>query len=160
MAPIACMPPILNILLTPAVLAAARIAGLMLPSGDGGVQRIISLHPAILAGVASIRTVEKSGAVPPGMYSPTFSIATLFCQHSTPLHVSTLFVMYCCDSWNLSMLPWAMLIASASSLSMSLHALSISSSVTASDSSLAWSNIASYSVTALSPLTLMSSNTL
>ena len=33
----------------------------------GGVQRTISSHPAILAGVASMRTVEKSGAVPPGI---------------------------------------------------------------------------------------------
>ena len=63
----ACTPPALNILLTPAILAAIRMAGFTLPSRFGGVQSTISLHPAILAGVASINTVEKSGAVPPGI---------------------------------------------------------------------------------------------
>jgi UDP-glucuronate 4-epimerase len=36
------------------------------------------LQPAIFAGTASISTVEKSGAVPPGTYKPTFSIPTAF----------------------------------------------------------------------------------
>ena len=66
-APIACTPPALKILFTPAILAAIRMAGFTLPSRLGGVQSTISLHPAILAGVANISTVEKSGAVPPGM---------------------------------------------------------------------------------------------
>ena len=43
-----------------------------------------------MAGVASIRTVEKSGAVPPGIYNPTRSIGNCFCQHTTPGAVSTL----------------------------------------------------------------------
>ena len=89
-APIACTPPILNTLSTPTTLAAARIAGFTLPSVIGGVQSTISLQPAILAGVASINTVEKSGAVPPGMYNPTRSIGNCFCQHTTPGDVSTL----------------------------------------------------------------------
>ena len=49
---------------------------------------IISLHPAIFAGIPSIRTVEKRGAVPPGIYSPTFLNGTLFLQHLTPFVVS------------------------------------------------------------------------
>ena len=94
----ACTPPALNILLTPATFAAISMAGFTLPSFPGGVQSTISLHPAILAGVASISTVEKSGAVPPGMYSPTFSMATLFCQHTTPGAVSTFVPANCCAS--------------------------------------------------------------
>src|SRR5574344_308088 len=90
-APIACTPPALNILLTPATRAATRMAGFTLPSLLGGVQRTISLQPAILAGVASINTVEKRGAVPPGIYKPTFSMATLFCQQLTPLAVVIFF---------------------------------------------------------------------
>ena len=80
----------MEILLTPAILAAMRIAGFTFPSLLGGVQSTISLQPAILAGVASISTVLKRGAVPPGIYNPTFSIATLFCQQVTPAQVSTL----------------------------------------------------------------------
>ena len=67
MAPIACIPPALNTLSTPASFAAYNIAGCILPSLLGGVQRIISLQPAILAGMASIKTVENKGAVPPGI---------------------------------------------------------------------------------------------
>ena len=88
-APMACTPPALKILLTPAIFAAIRIAGFTLPSLLGGVQRTISLQPAIFAGVASINTVLNKGAVPPGIYNPTFSIATLFCQQVTPAQVST-----------------------------------------------------------------------
>ena len=66
-AAMACTPPALKILLTPANCAAKRIAGWIFPFLSGGVQSTISLHPAILAGTANISTVEKSGAVPPGM---------------------------------------------------------------------------------------------
>ena len=37
-----------------------------------------TINPAILAGIANIKIVEKSGAEPPGIYNPTFSIPTLF----------------------------------------------------------------------------------
>jgi hypothetical protein len=37
------------------------------PDLFGGVHNTISLHPAICAGIASIKTVENSGAVPPGI---------------------------------------------------------------------------------------------
>ena len=45
-------------------------------------------NPAILAGTANINTVESNGAVPPGIYKPTFSIGRFSCQHSTPFIVS------------------------------------------------------------------------
>ena len=65
-APIACTPPALNTLFTPATRAAYRIAGWIFPSRLGGVHKMISLQPAICAGAASISTVENKGAVPPG----------------------------------------------------------------------------------------------
>lgn len=47
------------------------------------------LQPAIKAGIPSIKIVENNGAEPPGMYKPTFSIATFFLQQVTPSIVST-----------------------------------------------------------------------
>jgi hypothetical protein len=47
---------------TPHIFAAKNRAGCI-----PGVHKITSLQPAICAGIASIRIVEKSGAVPPGM---------------------------------------------------------------------------------------------
>ena len=63
----ACTPPALNTLSTPATWAANNTAGCTFPLRPGGVQSTISRQPAILAGTASINTVEKSGAVPPGI---------------------------------------------------------------------------------------------
>src|SRR5690554_7772708 len=83
------MPPILKILVIPHKLAVYRMAGCIFPSLLGGVQRTISLQPAIWAGTASIRMVENRGAVPPGIYSPTFWIGLFSCQHCTPSEVST-----------------------------------------------------------------------
>ena len=51
---------------------------------------MIFLQPAILAGIANIKTVENNGAEPPGIYKPTFSIGNFFCQQLTPGWVSTL----------------------------------------------------------------------
>jgi hypothetical protein len=65
------------------------MAGWTLPSFRGGVQSTSSRQPAMRAGTASMSTEENSGAVPPGMYSPTFSMATLLRQHATPGMVST-----------------------------------------------------------------------
>ena len=96
MAAMACTPPALNTFFTPAACAANRMAGCIFPSVLGGEQSMISLHPAICAGVASIRTVEKRGAVPPGMYSPTFSMGTAFCQQVTPGTVSTFLLSNFC----------------------------------------------------------------
>ena len=47
-------PPTRKILSTPAIFAAAKIAGAM----SGGLTMIISPHPAIFAGMAVISTVE------------------------------------------------------------------------------------------------------
>ena len=64
---------------------------------------MISLQPAICAGVASISTVEKRGAVPPGMYSPTFSMGTAFCQQVTPGRVVIFFPWNTCAAWKVWM---------------------------------------------------------
>ena len=160
MAPIACTPPVLNILLTPATLAATNMAGFTFPLRSGGVHNTISLQPAILAGVASMRTVENNGAVPPGIYRPTFSMGTLFCQQVTPGAVSTFTPLNCCALWKELMLAWASSIASRSSSGTMVHASSISSSLTARLLSCTWSNFSSYLLTAASPLAFMSARML
>ena len=48
------------------------MAGFIFPFLSGGEHITISLQPAIFAGTANIKTVENSGAVPPGIYKPTF----------------------------------------------------------------------------------------
>ena len=63
----ACIPPALNTRDTPHNAAVHNTAGFTLPSGEGGVHNTVSRHPAIAAGTASISTVEKSGALPPGI---------------------------------------------------------------------------------------------
>ena len=50
-------PPTRKILSTPAIFAAARIAG-EIPFFPGGVTMTISPHPAIFAGMAVMSTVE------------------------------------------------------------------------------------------------------
>ena len=46
--------------------AATSMAGLMEPSGPGGVHMAMEETPATLAGSAFISTEEERGAVPPG----------------------------------------------------------------------------------------------
>ena len=75
--------------LIPHKAAVYRISLAIVPSEFGGVQRIISLQPASVAGTPSINTVENKGAVPPGMYKPTDSIGRFSCQQRTPSCVST-----------------------------------------------------------------------
>ena len=41
-------------------------------------------HPAILAGMQSMSTVEGRGAVPPGIYTPTFSMGVTFWPKRMP----------------------------------------------------------------------------
>ena len=84
----ACTPPIVKILLIPTRRAAYKIAGCSLPFLSGGEQRTICLQPAIFAGIPNIKIVENNGAVPPGIYNPTFSIPTNFRQHLIPGIVS------------------------------------------------------------------------
>ena len=153
MAPIAWTPPALNILLTPAILAAKSIAGCIFPFCLlGGVHSIISSHPAIFAGTASISTVEKSGAVPPGMYRPTFCMGMLFCQHVTPCEVCIFVVWNFCAWWNLAIFWLESNSAFFSFWDICVSASRISSCVTVSFVSVVWSNSFSYCLTALSPL--------
>ena len=58
MAPTAWAPPSLKMRSTPAILAATRITGAMVPSGAGGVVMTTCSTPASLAGMASMSTVE------------------------------------------------------------------------------------------------------
>ena len=64
---------------------------------DEEKHKIISSQPAIFAGVANINTVENKGAVPPGIYNPTFWIGILFCQHDTPFEVTIFSPLNNCD---------------------------------------------------------------
>jgi hypothetical protein len=66
MAAIACAPPILNTLSTPAMLAATMVTGLGEPDASAGVHNSSSGTPATLAGTADIITVDGRGADPPG----------------------------------------------------------------------------------------------
>ena len=159
MAPMACTPPALNIRLTPAVPAATSMAGFIFPLRSGGVHSTISLHPAILAGVASMSTVLNSGAVPPGMYRPTRSIGTLLCQQLTPGIVSVFTPSKRCALWKARMFSYASRMALFSSSPTLCHASAISPSVTARLLRLTWSNFSSYSATARSPRSLTSAST-
>ena len=80
------------------------MAGCISPFLLAGVQIIISLHSAIFAGIPSIKTVENSGAEPPGMYNPIFSIGVCFCQQNTPEVVCILFSSSNCSVWKVLML--------------------------------------------------------
>ena len=143
----------------PESLAANKTGAGSFPFFCGGVQSTISLQPAILAGMANISTVEKSGAVPPGMYKPTFSMPTLFCQHFTPGVVSITFVSNFCAAWNLVMLAAACSIAAFKLESSSVMPASISASETNNSASSTLSNWAVYLRTATSPLAFTSSRT-
>ena len=105
-------------------------AGCTFPSRFGGVHNTISLQPAIRAGTANINTVENKGAVPPGIYKPTFSIATAFCQQVTPGVVSTFFPSKRCEAWNFSIFAFAVRIACFKSSATKASASRISSSET------------------------------
>ena len=52
--------------------------GLILPFAIGGETITICAHPAIFAGIESIKTVDGYAAVPPGTYKPTFSMGRTF----------------------------------------------------------------------------------
>ncbi|GHU50123.1 hypothetical protein FACS189459_3410 [Bacilli bacterium] len=58
--------------------AANNIQGLIGSSFLVGVNNDTFLLPAINDGIAFINTVDTNGAVPPGIYSPTFSIGMYF----------------------------------------------------------------------------------
>ena len=58
--------------------------GAMSPLQVGGETMTVSRHPAILAGMQSMSTVEGRGAVPPGIYTPTFSMGVTFWPRRMP----------------------------------------------------------------------------
>src|SRR6188472_370668 len=98
MAPIACTPPALKILVMPAIAAVNKIAGFNWPAGFGGEHKMISLQPASLAGTANIKMVENNGALPPGIYNPIFSMGVDLRQHCTPGIVSTTSILSSCTA--------------------------------------------------------------
>ncbi|MNJ65570.1 hypothetical protein D3C77_615880 [compost metagenome] len=62
----ACAPPSSHSSSSPASAAAAIMAGWTEPSFDGGVTATRRPTPATPAGMASIKSDENNGAVPPG----------------------------------------------------------------------------------------------
>ena len=85
---------------TPATFAAASMAGFIFPSFPGGVVMTISPQPAILAGMASISTVDGYAAVPPGTYRPTLSRGVTFWPMTTPARSVMMKLLRTCFSWN------------------------------------------------------------
>src|SRR5690606_38417495 len=124
----------------------------------GGVQRTISLQPAIWAGTASIRMVENRGAVPPGIYSPTFWIGLFSCQHCTPSEVSTEIRGVFWAVWNFSIFAFACRIADFSSPETKVSAVSISLFQTRLSCRIAPSNFSVYLARTASPPFFTSKN--
>ena len=106
------------------------MAGCTLPFLPGGVHSTMCRQPAMRAGTTSISTVENSGELPPGIYNPTFEIATARCSQRTPGTVSTTTGCIACAAWNRSMLAAAVAMACFSSSLTSCAASAISSSLT------------------------------
>ena len=110
MAAMACAPPTRKTCVIPTNWAAYKMAGWL-----EGVQRTTSRQPASWAGTPSINTVLKSGAVPPGTYSPTFSMATDLRQQVTPAMVLIFFGGCFWYSWKTRMFWYACWMATLSS---------------------------------------------
>ena len=89
-AAMACAPPTLNTRLIPQRDAAAKMAGATCPFLSGGVHRITCSQAAICAGIASMITVDISGAVPPGTYRPTGEMGKYLASQRKPGAVSML----------------------------------------------------------------------
>lgn len=84
------------------------------------------------AGVASISTVENSGADPPGIYRPTESIGRVTCWQRTPGCVSTSTAGSRCALWKVSTLATATAIACLMSSPSRAQAAAICSALTRS----------------------------
>ncbi len=117
----------------------------------GGEHRTTFWHPAMRAGVASISTVEKSGAEPPGIYRPTDETGRVTCWQRTPGWVSTSTGGSVCAEWNVSIFLTAAVIACFNSSLRRAPAAAISSGVTRSAVTSVLSNLALYSRRASSP---------
>ena len=103
------------------------------------------------AGVASINTVEKSGAEPPGIYNPTEATGRVTCWQRTPGCVSTSTGGSFCAVWKVSIFFTATAIACFSSSLRRSLAAAISSADTFSAVTVVLSNFALYSRRASSP---------
>src|SRR5712691_3132862 len=101
-AAIACAPPSANTRSTPAIAAAARTSGLRSPRGVG-THMMSSRTPAILAGMAFIRTDEGYAALPPGTYKPTRSSGVTRCPSVVPSASVNCHDFASCRSWYLRM---------------------------------------------------------
>ena len=126
-------------------------SGETLPSLPAGVQSTTSLQPAMLAGTASISTVLKRGAVPPGIYSPTFPMGTGFWMQRTAGVVHTSTVEGICAVWKALMLDAASAMASLTFGLTRAQASAISSRLSRSDSGARPSISSASSFRALSP---------
>ena len=91
-AKIAWEPPTLYTFLIFSKSATHNIVGFIFPFLSGGVQITIFGQPAIIAGIACIRSELNSGAVPPGIYNPTLSIGLNSDHKETPFVVSILLI--------------------------------------------------------------------
>mmetsp|Transcript_2058 Transcript_2058/g.9325 ORF Transcript_2058/g.9325 Transcript_2058/m.9325 type:complete len:236 (-) Transcript_2058:328-1035(-) len=144
-------PPAWRMCVTPAFLATYSTSGTTDPSFCGGVARTTFLHPAIMAGTASMSAVDGSTAVPPGTYRPTAPMGRLTRLHLTPGMVSTsTSATSFCASWNFLMFANATSKASRTSSSRTGSGRSATFTTTASRSTP--SNLDVYSLTAASPL--------
>ena len=87
----------------------------------------VSRHPAILAGMQSMSTVEGRGAVPPGIYTPTFSMGVTFWPRRMP-GLSLMTNPFCtCRRWKARMFSAASSSTARRPGSRSARALSICS---------------------------------
>ena len=99
-------------------------------------------HPAIFAGMVSISTVEGYAAVPPGTYTPTFSMGVTFCPSTIPGLSAITKLFRTCREWNARILAAASRRISKNSGSTRVSASSISSLDTSKEVSSALSNLA------------------
>ena len=90
-----------------------------------------SFTPAILAGMASISTVEGYAAVPPGTYRPARSTGITFCPITTPGVSLMRKELRTCREWNLRMFAAARSRTPMNSGATEAIAPSVSSLVTA-----------------------------
>ena len=88
-AAIACAPPTVQMVSIPQVAAASAMAGSSPPLARGGVTTVSIFTPATRAGIASISSVENSGARPPGMYKPALDRGRHIFSTVSPGIVST-----------------------------------------------------------------------
>ena len=98
-------------------LAATSTSGVTLPSLRGGVTMTMRSTPATLAGTIFISTEDDNGALPPGTYTPTFSIAVILWPSITPSSRVVIKLCLTCFSWKLRIFASDLFIVSISASS-------------------------------------------